>query len=148
MLWLLLFYAIVQYVVIKINGTDITALADKINAYIQDFSDVFVLISVKLAEYGIFQKYRRDISRLDNKYIRIASGKYYECGKFHFKSRRLGNQYCVRIDNRILCIGRKNKILYYCKNIVEVFFHKRAENIKRILSFGNKYIFPIILQDK
>ncbi len=48
-LWLLLFYAIVQYVVIKIGTTD------KINAYIQDFSDVFVLISVKLAEYGIFQ---------------------------------------------------------------------------------------------
>ena len=40
---------------LKIGSTDITSLADKINAYIQDFSDFFVLISVKLAEYGMFQ---------------------------------------------------------------------------------------------
>ncbi len=54
-LWLLIVYAAIQYIVLKIGSTDITSLADKINAYIQDFSDFFVLISVKLAEYGMFQ---------------------------------------------------------------------------------------------
>ena len=52
---LLVIYCIIQYAVLKIGATDVTAIANKINAYISDFSNFFVLISVKLAEYGIFQ---------------------------------------------------------------------------------------------
>ena len=127
-LWLLLFYGIVQYVVIKIGTTDVTALADKINAYIQDFSDVFVLISVKLAEYGMFQNvegilagWTTDISELLQASIMSVANSISKAGGWAINI-------VLGLTIAFYILVEKNKILYYCKNIVEVFFHKRAAN--------------------
>ena len=127
-LWLLLFYGIVQYVVIKIGTTDVTALADKINAYIQDFSDVFVLISVKLAEYGMFQNvegilagWTTDISELLQASIMSVANSISKAGGWAINI-------VLGLTIAFYILIEKNKILYYCKNIVEVFFHKRAAN--------------------
>ena len=127
-LWLLLFYGIVQYVVVKIGTTDVTALADKINAYIQDFSDVFVLISVKLAEYGMFQNvesilagWTTDISELLQASIMSVANSISKAGGWAINI-------VLGLTIAFYILVEKNKILYYCKNIVEVFFHKRAAN--------------------
>lgn len=127
-LWLLLFYGIVQYVVIKIGTTDVTALADKINAYIQDFSDVFVLISVKLAEYGMFQNvegilagWTTDISELLQASIMSVANSISKAGGWAINI-------VLGLTIAFYILVEKNKILYYCKSIVEVFFHKRAAN--------------------
>ncbi len=129
-LWLLLFYAIVQYVVIKIGTTDITALADKINAYIQDFSDVFVLISVKLAEYGIFQNVEGILAGWTTNISELLQASIMSVANSISKAGGWAINIVLGLTIAFYVLVEKNKILYYCKNIVEVFFHKRAENIK------------------
>ena len=129
-LWLLLFYAIVQYVVIKIGTTDITALADKINAYIQDFSDVFVLISVKLAEYGIFQNVEGILAGWTTNISELLQASIMSVAHSISKAGGWAINIVLGLTIAFYVLVEKNKILYYCKNIVEVFFHKRAENIK------------------
>ncbi|MCI9354423.1 MAG: AI-2E family transporter [Firmicutes bacterium] len=129
-LWLLLFYAIVQYVVIKIGTTDITALADKINAYIQDFSDVFVLISVKLAEYGIFQNIEGILAGWTTNISELLQASIMSVANSISKAGGWAINIVLGLTIAFYVLVEKNKILYYCKNIVEVFFHKRAENIK------------------
>ena len=129
-LWLLLFYTIVQYVVIKIGTTDITALADKINAYIQDFSDVFVLISVKLAEYGIFQNVEGILAGWTTNISELLQASIMSVANSISKAGGWAINIVLGLTIAFYVLVEKNKILYYCKNIVEVFFHKRAENIK------------------
>ncbi len=129
-LWLLLFYAIVQYVVIKIGTTDITALADKINAYIQDFSDVFVLISVKLAEYGIFQNVEGILAGWTTNISELLQASIMSVANSISKAGGWAINIVLGLTIAFYVLVEKNKILYYCENIVEVFFHKRAENIK------------------
>ncbi len=129
-LWLLLFYAIVQYVVIKIGTTDITALADKINAYIQDFSDVFVLISVKLAEYGVFQNVEGILAGWTTNISELLQASIMSVANSISKAGGWAINIVLGLTIAFYVLVEKNKILYYCKNIVEVFFHKRAENIK------------------
>lgn len=127
-LWLLLFYGIVQYVVIKIGTTDITALADKINAYIQDFSDVFVLISVKLAEYGIFQNVEGILAGWTTNISELLQASIMSVANSISKAGGWAINIVLGVTIAFYMLVEKNKILYYCKNIVEVFFHKKTAN--------------------
>lgn len=127
-LWLLLFYGIVQYVVIKIGTTDITALADKINAYIQDFSDVFVLISVKLAEYGIFQNVEGILAGWTTNISELLQASIMSVANSISKAGGWAINIVLGLTIAFYMLVEKNKILYYCKNIVEVFFHKKTAN--------------------
>lgn len=130
-LWLIAFYVIVQYAVIKIGATDINAFADKVNAYIQEFSDFIVLISVKLAEYGIFQNvegilasWTTNLSELLQASIMSAANSISKAGSWAVNS-------VLGLTIAFYILSGKDKILYCCKNIVEVFFsHKTASGIK------------------
>ncbi len=116
-LWLLLFYAIVQYVVIKIGTTDITALADKINAYIQDFSDVFVLISVKLAEYGIFQNIEGILAGWTTNISELLQASIMSVANSISKAGGWAINIVLGLTIAFYVLVEKNKILYYCKSI-------------------------------
>lgn len=127
-LWLVLFYIIVQYAVIKIGATDINALANKINEYIQEFSDFIVLISVKLAEYGIFQNvegilagWTTSISELLQASVMGAANSISKAGSWAINS-------VLGLTIAFYILSDKSKILYCCKNIVEVFFSQKTAN--------------------
>lgn len=127
-LWLIAFYVIVQYAVIKIGATDINAFADKVNAYIQEFSDFIVLISVKLAEYGIFQNvegilasWTTNLSELLQASIMSAANSISKAGSWAVNS-------VLGLTIAFYILSGKDKILYCCKNIVEVFFSRKTAN--------------------
>ncbi len=99
-------------------------------SYIQDFSDVFVLISVKLAEYGIFQNVEGILAGWTTNISELLQASIMSVANSISKAGGWAINIVLGLTIAFYVLVEKNKILYYCKNIVEVFFHKRAENIK------------------
>lgn len=128
LLWLLGFYAIIQYTVIKIGTTDITSFADKVNQYIQEFSDFFVLISVKLAEYGIFQSVESILAQLTTNLSQLLQASVMSIANSFSRAGSWAINLVLGLTIGFYLLAEKNKILYYCKSAVEVFFKKKTAN--------------------
>ena len=128
LLWLLTFYAIIQYTVIKIGTTDITLFADKVNQYIQEFSDFFVLISVKLAEYGIFQSVESILAQLTTNLSQLLQASVMSVANSFSKAGSWAINLVLGLTIGFYLLAEKNKILYYAKSAVEVFFSKKTAN--------------------
>ncbi len=124
-LWLLIVYAAIQYIVLKIGSTDITSLADKINAYIQDFSDFFVLISVKLAEYGMFQNVEGILSGWTTNISELLQASVMSIANSVSRAGSWAINLVLGLTIAFYILEEKNKVIYCCKNIVNVFFSKK-----------------------
>lgn len=124
-LWLLIVYAAIQYIVLKIGSTDITSLADKINAYIQDFSDFFVLISVKLAEYGMFQNVEGILSGWTTNISELLQASVMSIANSVSRAGSWAINLVLGLTIAFYILEEKNKVIHCCKNIVNVFFSKK-----------------------
>lgn len=124
-LWLLIVYAAIQYIVLKIGSTDITSLADKINAYIQDFSDFFVLISVKLAEYGMFQNVEGILSGWTTNISELLQASVMSVANSVSRAGSWAINLVLGLTIAFYILEEKNKVIHCCKNIVNVFFSKK-----------------------
>lgn len=126
---------------LKIGSTDITSLADKINAYIQDFSDFFVLISVKLAEYGMFQNVEGILSGWTTNISELLQASVMSIANSVSRAGSWAINLVLGLTIAFYILEEKNKVIYCCKNIVNVFFSKKCIYHKRFLQIGDKYIF-------
>lgn len=135
---LLVIYCIIQYAVLKIGATDVTAIANKINAYISDFSDFFVLISVKLAEYGIFQNIESLLSSWTTSISELLQAGVMSVTNSISKAGGWAVNILLGLTIGFYLLVEKEKILYYCKKSVDVFFRKKtAERIKEVCYLAN-----------
>ena len=131
-------FCMIQYAVLKIGATDVTAIADKINAYISDFSDFFVLISVKLAEYGIFHNIESLLSSWTTGISELLKAGVMSVTKYISKAGGWAVNGVLGLTIGFYILVEKEKIVYYCQKGVDVFFRKKtAERIKEVCHLAN-----------
>lgn len=127
---------IIRYLAVKIGGTDINSLAKGITESIQGFSDLVVLLYVRLDELGILQSmdgasaqgFITSITTAVTDYIMGLAGSFTNAGSF------IINMF-IGLTAAFYLLAAKERILYFCGDILDVFLsegHSRA--IKGALS--------------
>lgn len=127
---------IIRYLAVKIGGTDINSLAKGITESIQGFSDLVVLLYVRLDELGILQSmdgasaqgFITSITTAVTDYIMGLAGFFTNAGSF------IINMF-IGLTAAFYLLAAKERILYFCGDILDVFLSEgRSRAIKGTLS--------------
>lgn len=117
----------------KIGSTDATELAKSMNEYIQGFSDLLVLLKVRLAEIGILKSIDgfldSGIQSITLFFTNSIMGLANSISRAGGWALNLG----IGLTAAFYLLVEKERILYYCNDILDVFLQKKwAERIKGI----------------
>lgn len=127
---------IIRYLAVKIGGTDINSLAKGITESIQGFSDLVVLLYVRLDELGILQSmdgasaqgFITSITTAVTDYIMGLAGSFTNAGSFIINI-------FIGLTAAFYLLAAKERILYFCGDILDVFLSEgRSRAIKGALS--------------
>lgn len=122
----------VKILVTKIGSTDINSLVDKINGHIQDFTDLFVLLNVKLAQIGMLQNVEGVLSEWATNFSGLLQAAILGLANSVTKAGGWVINLILGLTIGFYLLTNKEKIIYYLESIVDVFFHEK--NAKRIKS--------------
>jgi predicted PurR-regulated permease PerM len=132
-LLLVLVILLIRFIVVKIGSTDANALAKEINKQIQEFTDLFVLLDVKLMEYGVFHNLE---NVLTNWTTEISGFIQITISKIASSLTKAGGwviNLVLGLTIGFYLLMEKDKILKNCSNVVDVFFkEKTAKRIKSV----------------
>lgn len=125
-----------RYVAYKIGATDVEAFADKINHYVQDFTDLFVLLNVKLTEYGLLQNVEGILSSWTIAFSNFVQSSILSITNSITRAGSWAINLVLGLTIAFYLLVEKENIIQTIKNVVDVFFPKKiAENIK---GFGHE----------
>ncbi len=127
-LLILLFWG-VKLAVNKIGSTDINELANSINDSIQGFSDMLVLLEVKLADIGVLENAEGFITSATNFFKDSILSFANSVSRAGGWAVNLG----IGLAAAFYLLAEKERILYYTNDIVDVFFNRKwAGRIKGV----------------
>lgn len=128
-----LFVGLISFLVIKIGSTDITSLANQINKHIQDFTDLFVLLGVKLMEFGVFQNFEKILSGWTTNFSNLVQTTVLGIATSFTKAGGWIINLVLGLTIGFYLLVEKEKIIHMSKEVVTVFFHdKTAQRIKKV----------------
>lgn len=117
----------------KIGSTDINALVLSFNEYIQGFSDMFVLLKVKLAEFGMLENVDGVLQGWINGATLFIKGIALSVADSVTKAGSWILNLFIGLTVAFYFLVEKEKILYYCKDILYTFLEeKKASKIASI----------------
>jgi len=127
----LVLFGLIRFLAVKIGSTDATALAEKANRHIQDFTDMFVLLNVKLSEIGILQTVEGGLVSFTKTLSTFMQGAVNGLASSITKAGGWVLNLVLGMTIGFYFLVEKEKILYYCNRVVDVFFsEKRGANLK------------------
>lgn len=109
----------------KVGYSDITELAEKINENIRGLSDLLVLFKVKLAELGLLKNIDGILESWINYFTRYASSLVIGIANNITKAGGLFLNIFLGFVIAFYILAEKEKIVYYLKDVLDVFFNPK-----------------------
>lgn len=129
----LVLFALIRFLAVKIGSTDATALAEKVNMHIQDFTDMLVLLNVKLSEIGVLQTVEGSLMNVTKSISAFLQGAVNGLASSVTKAGGWALNLILGMTIGFYFLVEKEKILYYCNRVIDVFFsEKRSAWIKEL----------------
>lgn len=114
----------------KIGSADITTLASSINDYIQEFSDMLVLLEVKLAELDILKMIDQyiDLNSINTTITTFAKNSVMNIATTLSSAGGWVINVVIGLTAAFYLLMEKDKILYYSRDAIDVFLPAKASN--------------------
>lgn len=139
LLLLALIILLIRFIVVKIGSTDVNALAGEINKQIQEFTDLFVLLDVKLMEYGVFHNLENVLTNWTTGISGFVQATILKIASSLTKAGNWVVNLVLGLTIAFYLLMEKERIVQNCKNAVEVFFKERtAKRIEKVCHEVNR----------
>lgn len=109
----------------KIGSMDINYIADKINDYVLEFNDFIVLLKIKLAGLSVFEMMEGFLQSWINIFTAFVTSFIYGIADSITGAGAFALSAVIGITAAFYFLVEKEKILYYCKDILYTFFSSR-----------------------
>ncbi len=139
LLLLALIILLIRFIVVKIGSTDVNALAGEINKQIHEFTDLFVLLDVKLMEYGVFHNLENVLTNWTTGISGFVQATILKIASSLTKAGNWVVNLVLGLTIAFYLLMEKERIVQNCKNAVEVFFKERtAKRIEKVCHEVNR----------
>lgn len=140
LLYLIIFFLVVLIVsmaVTGIGGVDIEVIEQKIRGSVWDFVNTLKQLNIKLSEMGLIED---EVSIFEGIMNFIKDGLSKVTAYFAGKATHIGSfllDLLIGLTASFYFLMEKERILYICKNVIQVFMPKKSETILNSLSEAN-----------
>lgn len=134
----LIFAVAIQWIVAKIGSTDATELAKSINDSIEGFSDMLVLLQVKLADWGVLENVDGMLQSGIETITNFVTASIMGMANSVSKAGNLVINSVIGVTVAFYLLTEKEKILFYVNEALDVFLKENhSKAIKSICTDTN-----------